>query len=202
MKNAPALAGRGAETDEDESQIDNRSASCLQEIFDSLPLPSGRALRHLLDHHGVPFDALYQLKSGWVTFDGLGGFDFDADMTGEPVIIMPCRDRDEILDLCAWSGSHLATWFGRAFCLGDLEQIFNPATYFDHGALRVHATPLEWLQSGCDGIVIVRPERCYEYLRGVPRISCAKMETVDLIQKWNKPPTITTEILVEGVDSE
>jgi hypothetical protein len=108
---------------------------------------------------------------------------------------MPCRDRDEILDLCAWSDDALATWLGRAFCLGDLDDIFNPATYFD-GALRVHASPLEWLQAGCDGIVILRPERCWPYLR-YARVICAKIETADLIQKWNKPPRVSTEILIE-----
>ena len=66
-------------------------------------------------------------------FDGLYGFDFRRH--GEPAIIFKTEDRGDELDLIAWEAStgKLASWHGNTFCLGDLDQIDNPATYFMGG---------------------------------------------------------------------
>jgi hypothetical protein len=87
----------------------------LQDVFGSLPLPSGRVLRWLLGQ-GVPFDSLYSVKAAWVTFDG-AGFDFDPVMTGSPVLIFRCADNGHTPDICAWSIRHnkLATCAAPAF---------------------------------------------------------------------------------------
>jgi hypothetical protein len=85
----------------------------------------------------------WPLRSAGVVFDDLYGFDFRRD--GELAIIFKAEDRGDELDLIAWevSTGRLASWRGNTFCLGDLDQIDNPATYYMGGALRIHASPLE-----------------------------------------------------------
>jgi AAA domain len=75
-------------------------------------------------------------------------FDFDGD--GIRAVVF-----EEGGDLSAWNPKRnlLATWQSVAFALGE-EAIWNPATYFAGDALRVHATPLDWLLADRDGIVI------------------------------------------------
>jgi hypothetical protein len=89
--------------------------SSLAELFNALPLPSGKSLRWLLDQ-GVAFDTLYKVKSGWVIFDDRGSFDLDPAMTGDPVMIMQATDADAadaVIDLVAWSARDhkVATWW-------------------------------------------------------------------------------------------
>ena len=99
---------------------------------------------------------------------------FDLDHEGERALIFRAEDRGEVIDLVAWQPrtSAVASWRGQAFCLGDMESIFNPATYFAADALRVHATPLDWLMADRDGIVIVRPDLVPAYLASCQRIRC------------------------------
>ena len=151
-------------------------ASPGADLFSELPLPSGKLLRKMLDCHGVPWDALYNVRKGWVRFDDDG---FDLEVGGTPAFILPCRDGDKIVDLAAWAGDQLATWKltpAPAFCLGDLGEIFNPATYFAGGGLRIHRGAREWLRAGCEGIVILRPKLCYPYLKHAPRVVCSDEE--------------------------
>jgi hypothetical protein len=44
--------------------------------------------------------------------------------------------------------------FGRCGLLG-LWQAMAPGTYFMGGSLKLHRSPLAWLQAGCDGAAIV-----------------------------------------------
>ena len=177
-------------------QLDSQPTAGLQEIFSWLPLPGGRALRWLLDQ-GVPFHSLNAVKGAWVKFDGTI-FDFDAD--GERVLILRCDDRGETIDLAAWSarGDKLATWRSSAFCLGDVDQCFNPATWFAGGGLRVHRGPLEWLCADRDGIVILRPAFCWGHLRHVPRVICADTMQAEWVKRQMRPPKILTELFVEA----
>jgi hypothetical protein len=170
----------------------------LQDVFGSLPLPSGRVLRWLLGQ-GVPFDSLYGVKAAWVTFDG-AGFDFDPVMTGSPVLIFRCADNGDTPDLCAWSIRHnkLATWRGAGFCIGDVGQCFNPATYFD-GGLRIHRGPLDWLRAGCEGIVILQPKLCYPYLKNARRVICTDETVANLVHKHNRPRRSTTRIFIQSI---
>ena len=108
-----------------------------------------------------------------------------------------------MLDLCAWSArdSKITTWRGAGFCIGNVDQCFNPATWFAGGGLRVHRTPLEWLKASCDGIVILRPELCHAYLRHAPRVICAEVGHGDSVNRWTQPPKLKTEFFIE-VDIE
>jgi hypothetical protein len=158
-------------------------------------------LRRLLDRQ-VPFDAVYNVKKGWVRFDDDG---FDLESGGTPALIFPCCDGDKIVDLAAWDGKRLVTWKmtpAPAFCIGDLDEIFNPATYFAGGLLHIHCGPIEWLRAGCEGIVILRPKLSYSYLKNVRRVLCSDEEVAALIHKHNRPRAPGTKIFVrKGVSA-
>lgn len=149
--------------------------------------------------HGVAPDAMaepWPIRSARVVFDGLHGFDFTRD--GEPAIIFKAEDCGEEIDLIAWQPrtEKLASWHGNTFCLGDLDQIDNPATYFMDGALRIHADPLDWLRASREGIVVLRRDFAYAHLRFCPRIVCDDLSHAERVERWVRPPKSTVEILV------
>jgi hypothetical protein len=114
---------------------------------------------------GVPITALYQpdiLARAQIEFaEQLPLFEFvDAKAEGLAsaswAMIFIARDGfGEISDLVAWSpkSGRLAAWLGAACLLGG-ENIFLPRLN-PVGALIVHRSPLEWLQAGRKGVVIV-----------------------------------------------
>jgi hypothetical protein len=92
-----------------------------------------------------------------------GGGRFDFEAPGEMIQAFICEayaeDGESVIDLVAWPPDrpkHVMTMFGRAPLLG-LWEAMNPATYYGGKPLQMHRTPIEWLQSGCRGAVIVRP---------------------------------------------
>jgi hypothetical protein len=161
-------------------------------------LPSQDQVRWLLDQ-GLDADALcrpWLISATTVRFDGNT---FTTDPDGERALTFRATDRGEVVDLIAWNprSGKLASWYGTAFCLGDLDDILNPASFFAGSALRVHADPLAWLRAGRDGIVIVKPEFTYAYLRGVPRLSFADASFARQVRAWLQPPQPRVKFLVE-----
>jgi hypothetical protein len=79
-------------------------------------------------------------------------------------------DGETVTDLVAW---HLdlperpLTMFGRCGLLG-LWQANAPGTYFMGGSLRLHRSPLLWLQARCDGAAIVHRSAAGRQLLDVP----------------------------------
>ena len=138
----------------------------------------------------------WPLGGGHVRFEGSR---FVIHPSGQPVVTFRAEDRGEIIDLIAWAPtmSKVGSWHGAAFCLGDADQFFNPATCFGGSTLRVHRTPLEWLKAQRDGIVIVQPRLAYAYLRNVPRLSFADRLHAQRVKRWLQPPKPKTEILIE-----
>ena len=149
--------------------------------------PIDDELYWLLDQ-GVGEDAHWPISGATVRFDGLT---FDLDHTGERALTFRAEDCGKAIDLIAWQPctGALGSWRGQAFCLGDMDDIFNPATYFDCDALRIHATPLDWLLADRDGIVIVRPNLAPAYLANCERVRCSegKHMPVNRLEKWIKP---------------
>jgi hypothetical protein len=80
---------------------------------------------------------------------------------------------------------------------GDLDDLFNPAIYFDDGALRIHASPLEWLRANREGIVILRPDLTYAYLQHVRRLFFANARHLRQVRSWIQPPQPRAEFLLE-----
>jgi hypothetical protein len=91
-------------------------------------------------------------------FDRTFAFPDELDEPQEvtSAFMMICRDDyGDAIDLAAWSPSteRMATWLGRAWAI-DQFRMLSPRLS-DHGALPVFQTPLQWLQAGRRGIVIL-----------------------------------------------
>lgn len=78
---------------------------------------------------------------------------------------------------------------GGSWCLGE-DAIEDPGTYCFDGALRIYATPLEWLLAGREGgIVVVDWRDAYENLRRVPRV-CVSPAVADKYRSHVKHPRL------------
>jgi hypothetical protein len=166
----------------------------LPAVHRSWGFPTDDELQWLL-HQGVNESALWPISGAPVRFDG-NTFDLDPD--GERVLTFRCHDCEGIIDLAAWQPQtgRLASWRGVAFCLGDVNEVFNPATYFAGGALLVHETPLQWLLAEREGIVILRPDLAHAYLANCKRLACSDPAHACLVKRWLQPPKPTVEIFV------
>lgn len=167
----------------------------LKSVHRSWGFPNDDELLWLLDQ-GVSNKALWPISGATVRFN-VATFELDHD--GERALVFRAEDRGEVIDLIAWQPrtGTLASWRGQAFCLGDMDDIFNPATYFAGDALRVHATPLDWLLADRDGIVIVQPDLAPACLANCQRIRCSSKAHARQVENWLKPRKPTVEILVE-----
>ena len=114
-------------------------------------------------------------------------------VTAVPVAISSSTNRS------SWTPvqNALATWRGDAFALGQ-EAVFNPATYFDGGALHVHETPLQWLRADRQGIVILRHDLSHAYLAHCQRLACSDTGFAKKVKAWLQPRKPTVKILVEA----
>ena len=135
------------------------------------------------------------IGGGRVHFEG---HHFNIDPNGDRVIMFRAQDCGITTDLIAWElrTNKLASWAGAAACLGDVDDVFNPGTYFAGGALRIHRTPLEWLKVNREGIVILRPELSYIYLRRCRRLWVPDMQLATGVRRWLQPPRSHVEIIV------
>jgi hypothetical protein len=124
---------------------------------------------------------------------------FDHDPEGVPALTFRATDRGEVIDLIAWQPrtGQIASLCRTAFCLGDIDDVFNPATYFAGDCLRVHRTPLDWLKADRDGICIVKPALTYAYLRDAPRLSFTDVELAKAVRAWMQPPKAETLLTIE-----
>jgi len=156
--------------------------------------PTDDELRWLL-RQGVSDAALWPIGGANVRFD-CGTFELDN--TGERVLTFQAVDCGEVIDLIAWQPQtdKLASWRGVAFCIGDVDDVFNPATYLAGGILKVHATPLQWLLADRDGIVIVRPDLAHAHLANRQRIVCPDARFAREVEAWVQPPKPIVEIFV------
>jgi hypothetical protein len=157
--------------------------------------PNEKELLWLLDQ-GVSDEALWPISGATVRFDGAT---FDLDHEGERALTFRALDCGKAFDVIAWQPctGAFGSWRGQAFCLGDQDDIFNPGTYFAGNALRIHASPLEWLRADREGIVIVRPDLASAYLANCQRISFANADHARQAEKWLEPHKPKVEILVE-----
>ena len=166
----------------------------LASVHRSWGFPNDDELRWLL-HQGISDAALWPISGATVRFDR---GTFDLDDAGELALTFRAEDCGEIVDLIAWQPrtNQLASWRGQAFCLGDVDDVFNPATYFAGDALRVHETPLQWLLADRDGIVILRHDWAHAYLGNCQRIVCPDARLAREVEVWVQSPRPTVEILV------
>lgn len=169
----------------------------LAAIHLSWGLPTVEILA-LLNNGGITISALtkpWPVGAATVRFNGPT---FEPDSNGVRALTFTVIDRQRVIDIVAWHprSGMLSSWRGQAFCLGDLDDIFSPATYFAGGTLRIHRTPWEWLKAGREGIVILRPELSYSYLRHCRRLSVPDMQLAARLRRWLQPPRSNVKIIV------
>ncbi len=167
----------------------------LSDEHRSWGFPNDEERNWLLDQ-GVSDEALWPISGATVRFDGAT---FDLDHEGERALTFYALDSGRAFDLVAWQPKTgaVGSWRGQAFCLGDQDDIFNPATYFAGDALRLHETPLDWLLADRDGIVIVCPDLVPAYLADRQRVRCSNVAYARRVEKWLQPDKPKVEILVE-----
>jgi hypothetical protein len=56
---------------------------------------------------------------------------------------------------------------------------------------------LEWLRASRDGIVIMRPELTYSYLRNVQRLAFSDAALAGLVRTRLRPPRPRVDLLIE-----
>jgi hypothetical protein len=123
-----------------------------------------------------------RLAYGHKATDGI----FEHGPSGAPWMIFEERD-----DLIYWQPrtGAIATDCNRAFALGQ-DIIDLPETYSFDCNLNVFASPLEWLQAGRDGIVIIDWSRTWTRLHHCARIAVVEtlaMEFRRCFQPQHKP---------------
>lgn len=144
---------------------------------------------------GIDLDALNR-RAGVIAimachFAGNGYFSLDEE-EGKPaaVIEVYAEDDETTVDLCAWPVDNpdtFATLLG-AEALG-MAAVSNVATWAMGGVLRVHRTPLRWLQAGCQGCCILDHRYVSVWLGGVPgAIQAEDMEHAWQLDAWLNPP--------------
>jgi hypothetical protein len=207
---APSVNGcRAQKKDQAANQINSQNNNTLgqgQGAIDSLVrvhrswgIPADELILGLLDR-GVSEQAMtrpYCIGGGRVVYHRQS---FETDLNGKPVITFRAEYRGEVTDLVAWDPvtGLLASWRGQAFCLGDVDNVLNTATYFDGCALWVHETPLEWLLAERRGVVILRPELCSAYLAHAPRLAVPTFDFALKVKRWLQPPEPTAALYVRA----
>jgi hypothetical protein len=120
-----------------------------------------------LESQGVPADACERVRGGYVIRCG-SGFELDQHLQhGRPeraFLFLVSDMHGAPADLAAWQPATgwLGTWRGLAWALGQ-ETIYRPRLD-EHGALKVHPTPLEWLRDGCRGIALLQARLAAAFL--------------------------------------
>jgi hypothetical protein len=159
-------------------------------------LPSDAQIEWLLDQ-GISPEVLgaEPIAATRVCFDGRF---FIPDPDGDKALIFRATDRNEVVDLVAWApmSSKIGSFLGHAFCLGDQDQLFNPASWFAGGGLHIHKTPFEWLKADRRGVVIVDPSQAYACFRHVARLVFTDATLGRQVKEWVQPPRPQCELLI------
>jgi len=169
--------------------------------FQKLDIPSDAEVAWLLKQGATPESMVrpWCIRSAWVRLERGPRFALSApgEADSQRALIFRCDDRGEPVDLAAWQprtgGLGLLT--GAGFCIGDLDQCFNPATFFMGGALRIHRWPLAWLAAEREGIVVIDASKAHAILRGASAIECEGAALAKALRKWVAPPPFAGKIV-------
>jgi hypothetical protein len=170
----------------------------MKAIFDALPDPTDPETLWLLNQ-GIDVDALcfsWPIRGASVRWSDSTSFDFDTE--GDRAVIFRAEDRGEVVDLIAWSPrtGNIGSWHGAAVCLGDFDQIDNPAIYAFGDGIEVHPDPLAWLRNNRSGIVVIKPG-LYQALAHRPRLVVDNPRWGRKVKQSIQPPKPTARILVK-----
>jgi len=119
---------------------------------DPLPL----ATEQWLLAHNLPITAIKGPRPvlfAKIKFEGAYAFEFDP--YGEPAILLPAFEDNDLVDIVAWRNSRLASWNGRVNALG-WSDLYAPNLTGD--PLKVWASPLGWLKANRTGMTPINVE--------------------------------------------
>lgn len=106
----------------------------------------------------------------------------------------------ELIDLVAWRPESPEWWLrtGNATWLGAY-----PPQFLDHDPVRVHDTPLSWLQSGGRGICALsqEPAERQALLLGIRTIAARDMDHAMALRRLLERPMSIPNIVIEGGDN-
>lgn len=136
-----------------------------------------------LVRQGVPPRAIIipdslMLARGRRARDGI----FEPDDGGDFWLTWPQGD-----DRIFWrpKTGEIATEWGRTFAIGE-DVVDNPGTTALGSWLKIYADPLSWLRANRNGLVVLRWEWAFEWLRDVQRIAVAE-EVLPLYKRHMRP---------------
>ncbi len=100
-------------------------------------------------------------------------------------------------DVVLWrlETGELSSLHGRAFALGE-ENILNAGTYSLDRRLMVYDNPLQWLQNEGRGIVPLRWDMAFDWLRDAPRVTVTE-SLLPAYRKAMKPSMPELAVLCE-----
>ena len=159
--------------------------------FRELPDVQWPAIDWLL-RNGVPSPAIVcpdlPRRAQAVFHPDLPLFDLAEDVGEEGVEALAFLARDDLgdpSDIVAWSCRYgrLAAYFGACSVLGE-DEILAPRLT-PEAALSIHRTPLEWLRSGREGVVVLSAERAAIALRDVGHWSPRTRSTVANCERYS-----------------
>lgn len=115
---------------------------------------------------------------------------------GQPFLILPILENNELVDLCAFQGAQPDTWHlrtGAAWCLGMVDSL-------SEAQVHLCGRPLDWLRGGGKGICILdwsSPE--IRSLAAMSEVTCSDPRAARLLQaaldRSNTNPRIRLEDL-------
>jgi hypothetical protein len=120
-----------------------------------------------LTKQGVPAATLNDIRTGYIIRIEQN-FEFDEHVQlSEPerAFLFLVRDvHGQPADIVAWQPGTkwLGTWRGLAWALG--QEVTYDTRLSEHGALRVHASPLGWLCDECHGLVVINARKAASFL--------------------------------------
>jgi hypothetical protein len=123
-------------------------------------------------------------------------FDFVEEIGAEgaaSALLFLARDEDgESADLVAWAQQEkrLAAWFGASPLLGA-DDLWAPRLN-EKAALAVFESPLDWLQNGRDGVVVVDPCGAAPLLRLAEPLIAQSVERGQRLRRMleQRPPRV------------
>jgi hypothetical protein len=118
-----------------------------------------------------------------------------ADEGGSRLLITPLIESGVVVDLIAFDPKQPNAWFlrtGHGWALGA-DTIARAQNYWpDDGALVLHATPLDWLASGCEGACVTQwTDEARTTIRGIHACEVRSSEFARALRlELTRPPRI------------
>lgn len=178
--------------------IDSWAAACAappQRTLDHL-FATGVTPRAVIDAGGIAIAEVSFAE------DKVLGSWFEFTDGGEPALSFRCTEDDWLIDIVAMdmkSPTRFARLERRAWALGP-DIALSPNRLGDDPdrlpPIRIFRNPLTWLQGGCDGLVILDPDRARDELWRTSRLAGEDEVHGRQLKRLMVPPSWNGQVLV------